>query len=213
MDTIYTIGHSTHSIARLIELLRAHSITAVCDVRSKPYSRLNPQFNREALKSALAGASIQYVFLGAELGARSEDPECYCNGQVQFDLLAKTELFKAGIQRVISGAGKYRVALLCAEKEPLDCHRTILVSRVLSESGVLVKHIHSDGRSEEHSNALKRLVGTLRLPPSDMFRAEEVVVREAYALQARQIAYQKKDTFDSQQGEQQAPRDVAEGRT
>src|SRR6266446_5531061 len=129
VDTVYTIGHSTHTIEKLIALLKDHGITALCDVRSQPYSRMNPQFNREPLKQALRDSGILYVFLGAELGARSEDKSCYRNGQVQYDLLARTDLFKRGIERVKDGAHRYRLALMCAEKEPLDCHRTILVSR------------------------------------------------------------------------------------
>jgi uncharacterized protein (DUF488 family) len=189
-DTVYTIGHSTHSIGRFVELLRQHSVTAVCDVRSRPYSRVNPQFNRETLKEALANASIKYVFLGEELGARTDDRSCYCNGKVQYDLLAKTDLFKKGIDRVKKGAHEYRLALMCAEKEPLDCHRTILVSRILSEGGMTIRHILADGRIEEHSHALKRLIGMLRVPSSDMFRSEEAVIKDAYAKQGQQIAYQ-----------------------
>src|SRR6266508_1360483 len=112
---VYTIGHSTHSIERLIELLSRHEISVVCDVRSKPYSRMNPQFNREALKDVLRNAGIKYVFLGKELGARSEDKSCYRNGQVQYDLLAQTKLFQEGIKRIKEGAKDYRIALMCAE--------------------------------------------------------------------------------------------------
>ena len=201
-DTVYTIGHSTHSIGRFVELLRQHSVTAVCDVRSRPYSRVNPQFNRETLKEALVKASIKYVFLGEELGARTDDRSCYCNGKVQYDLLAETELFKKGIDRVKNGAHEYRLALMCAEKEPLDCHRTILVSRVLSEDGITIQHILADGRIEEHSQALKRLIGMLRVPSSDMFRSEETVIKDAYAKQGQQIAYQEEFIDEAPRGDQ-----------
>src|SRR5581483_1874460 len=189
-ETIYTVGHSTHSLERFIDLLKQQSIAVVCDVRSKPYSRVNPQFNREHLKDSLAKASIKYLFLGRELGARTDDRNCYCNGKVQYELLAKTEPFKEGIDRVLKGAQEFRIALMCAEKEPLDCHRTILVSRALADRGMQITHILGDGRTEDHSNALKRLVKILRLPSSDMFRSEETVIQDAYAKQAQQIAYQ-----------------------
>ncbi len=191
IDTVYTIGHSTHPIGRFIELLHQHSVTAVCDVRSRPYSRVNPQFNRDAVKDALADASIKYVFLGKELGARTDDRNCYCNGKVQYELLAETDIFKKGINRVKKGASEYRIALMCAEKEPLDCHRTILVARVLSEDGMAVRHILADGTIEEHSHTLKRLIGRLRVPSTDMFRSEESVIKDAYAKQGEQIAYQE----------------------
>jgi len=190
-DAVYTIGHSTHSIERFIELLRRHTITALCDVRSRPYSRMNPQFNREALKEALAHASIKYAFLGKELGARTEDRSCYCNGKVQYDLLAKTDLFKKGIDRVKKGANQYRIALMCAEKEPLDCHRAILVARVLSEDGMTIRHILADGTIEEHPDALKRLIAMLRVSSSDMFRSEAAVLEDAYNKKGHQIAYQE----------------------
>ncbi|MCL2716981.1 MAG: DUF488 domain-containing protein, partial [Alphaproteobacteria bacterium] len=157
VDAVYTIGHSTHTVEKLITLLNVQGVTALCDVRSTPYSRMNPQFNRDSLKVALGEAGIGYVFLGAELGARSEDKSCYRRGQLQFDLLARTEPFLRGIERVISGASRYRVALMCAEKEPLDCHRTILVSRSLFECGVPIRHILADGTTEDHALAIERL--------------------------------------------------------
>jgi len=207
-DAIYTIGHSTQSIERLIELLKSHSITAICDVRSQPYSRMNPQFNREPLKDALRAAGIKYVFLGKELGARSEDRSCYRNGQVQYDLLAQADLFKHGIDRVKEGARSYRVALLCAEKEPLECHRTILVSRRLFEEGLLIKHILGDGQIEEHEHAIKRLISKLRIPEGDMFRSSDAVVSEAYARQGNEIAY-REQTLDTSASER-LPRQSAQ---
>jgi uncharacterized protein (DUF488 family) len=201
-EVVYTIGHSTHSIERFIELLRRNSITALCDVRSRPYSRVNPQFSREALKEALTHASIKYVFLGKELGARTEDRSCYCNGKVQYDLLAKTELFKKGIDRVKKGANEYRIALMCAEKEPLDCHRTILVARVLSENGMTIRHILADGAIEEHSHALQRLIAMLRVLCSDMFRSEAAVIEDAYNQKGHQIAYQEELSEDASKMDQ-----------
>jgi uncharacterized protein (DUF488 family) len=197
VDAIYTIGHSTHTIEKLMSLLKEHGITALCDVRSRPYSRMNPQFNREPLKQALRDAGIVYVFLGAELGARSEDKSCYRDGQIQYDLLARTDLFKRGIERVKEGAQRYRLALMCAEKEPLECHRTILVSRTLFEDGVPIKHILADGAIEDHAHAIERLVAMLRIPGNDMFRSGDAVMREAYARQGNQIAYREQSPESS----------------
>jgi uncharacterized protein (DUF488 family) len=152
-DAIYTVGHSTHPQERFINLLLSHGVTAVSDVRSKPYSRVNPQFNREQLKQALRMHEISYVFLGKELGARSDDPSCYEDGKVQYDRLAKTPLFESAIKRILIGSQKHRVALMCAEKEPLECHRTILVARHLVAAGAEVKHILADGRLESQGEA------------------------------------------------------------
>jgi uncharacterized protein (DUF488 family) len=190
-DAVHTIGHSTHSIERFMALLRQYSVTALCDVRSRPYSRMNPQFNREPLKKDLRKAGIKYVFLGEELGARSEDKSCYRNGQVQYDLLAKTALFRRGIDRIKDGVRQYHVVLMCAEKEPLECHRTILVARRLFEEGVPVMHIHADGHVEEQSQAIERLITMLRVPTADMFRSHDAVVSDAYVHQAERIAYRE----------------------
>src|SRR5215475_16107430 len=106
---ISTVGHSNHPIQSFLDLLTRHTITAVADVRSTPYSRFNPQFRREKLQASLAEAGIQYVFLGAELGARSQDPSCYdADGRVSYAKLARTELFRSGIQRLITGSAQYR---------------------------------------------------------------------------------------------------------
>lgn len=186
---VYTVGHSTHSIETFLALLKSADITAIGDVRSQPYSRLNPQFSRNELKSALSAVGIKYVFLGKELGARSKDTSCYRNGQVQYELLAKTDLFKKGIERVKEGAEKYRIALMCAEKDPLDCHRTILVSRTLEEQHIAVKHILATGKIESHLHAMERLISKLHIPKEDMFRSHDVALAEAYQKQADQIAY------------------------
>jgi len=192
-SVVYTIGHSNHAPERFLELLERHGIAAVVDVRSRPYSRMNPQFNRENLKRLLQAADIGYVFLGRELGARSEDPACYAGSKVQYERLAATELFRQGLDRVCEGLETYRLALMCAEKEPLDCHRTILVARHLRARGVAVQHILEDGGLERHEETLARLRERLRLPESDLFRSEEEVLEDAYRMQGERIAYEAEE--------------------
>ncbi|MEE8453919.1 MAG: DUF488 domain-containing protein, partial [Limibaculum sp.] len=145
---VYTVGHSTLPLAGFLGVLARNEITVLADVRSSPYSRFNPQFNREPLNDELRARSISYVFLGRELGARSDDPSCYASGQVQFDRLARTKLFESGIERIRTGASDHRIALMCAEHEPLECHRTILVARELEKCGVEIRHILSSGQVE-----------------------------------------------------------------
>jgi uncharacterized protein (DUF488 family) len=118
---VFTIGHSTHSIEKFIALLTMHGIQAVADVRSSPFSKFNPQFNRENLQNSLKASGIRYVFLGKELGARSEDPACYVADKVQYDRLAKTPLFQSGLDRVIEGANNYRIAY---DQSELQAKRT-----------------------------------------------------------------------------------------
>ena len=156
---------------------------------------MNPQFNREELKNALKADGISYVFLGKELGARSEDPACYENGKVKYDQLARTDSFANGIERVKEGMKKYCVALMCAEKEPLECHRTILVARRLVACGIDVQHIHGDGKLESHADALMRLVALLNLPQADLFNPpQEDLFAAAYRAQEERIAYDKTPT-------------------
>jgi uncharacterized protein (DUF488 family) len=166
----------------------------VADVRSTPYSRFNPQFRREKLQAALAEAGIQYVFLGEELGARTQDPACYdAEGRVSYARLARTELFRNGLQRLITGMADHRISLMCAEREPLECHRTILVARELVREGVPVTHILADGTLESHEHALQRLAASLKLVDGDLFSDPTQRTEEAYDLQAARIAYVKKD--------------------
>ena len=186
---VLTIGHSTHSPEAFVALLRKHGVAAVADVRSAPYSRFNPQFNREGLEQDLIARGMTYVFLGRELGARSDDRSCYENGRVQYARLARTDLFRRGIDRVVAGANEHRVALMCAEKEPLECHRTLLVARALAERGVLVGHILADGRLEAHEATIERLFGLLGLPDRDLFRSKEELIAEVLVRQEERVAY------------------------
>ncbi len=186
---IHTIGHSNHPAERFVGLLRQHAIEVVADVRSIPYSRFNPQFRRETLTASLAEAGIGYVFLGEELGARSKDPNCYEGGRVSFARLARSDLFRTGLDRLLLGAREHRIAIMCAEREPLECHRTILVARELERSGVPVTHILSDGTLEPNSRTLTRLVADLKLGQTDLFRDEAQLIEEAYEARAKQVAF------------------------
>ena len=188
-SVIYTVGHSTHTIEMLLNLLEQNDITAIADVRSSPFSRHNPQFNKDTLSAELRKRGIAYVFVGKELGARSNDPSCYESGKVRYGRLAKTSVFKTGIERVLSGAQKYRIALMCAEKEPLDCHRTLLVSRALEQRGVSIVHILADGRTEAQTQTMSRLLDLVGLPQVDMFRSHDELVATACELREERIAY------------------------
>jgi len=191
-EHVYTIGHSTHSTEKLIQLLAGHDVTTVADVRSQPYSRINPQFNRESLRAELRTVGITYVFLGRELGARSEDRGCYIAGQVQYDLLARTALFQEGLMRIAQGVGSHRIALMCAEKDPLTCHRAILVCRHLAVRGIAAQHILEDGQLESHEDAVMRLLAELDISERDLFRTRDDLIIEAYSRRGQQIAYSEK---------------------
>ena len=194
MDTgILTIGHSNHSLDGFLMLLSRHRVTAVADVRSAPYSRFRPHFNRKALEASLDARGIRYAFFGRELGGRPDDPVCYEGGRVDYERVAATRGFRDGIARVIDAASRHRVALMCAEKEPLDCHRTLLVARALDAAGATVEHILADGALEPHGRAMDRLLAAFDLNPDcDLIRKREELVADAIALQARRVAYVSK---------------------
>lgn len=208
---IFTIGHSNHTIETFIELLHQHQVTALVDVRSSPYSRRFPQFNQSALKTALKTVNIAYVPLGDNLGARPRDRNCYIDGMARYDLIAATEAFKVGLNRLIQGSEKYQISLMCAEQDPIVCHRAILICPHLKNAGLEIYHIHKNGDLESNEdlenrvlkqnnlyklsadleNNIKQLslfdlqpIQTLEKPLS---RAE--LVEKAYQLQSEKVAY------------------------
>ncbi len=197
-DLIYTIGHSNNTMENFISLLRRHGITAVVDVRSSPTSGYNPQFNGNALSVALRKEKIAYVFMGKELGGRPDDPSDYENGRANYSRMADKPAFREGIDRLIKNAAKYRMALLCAEKEPLECHRTIMVSRALHKSGINIKHILADGNIEDHKDTETRLVKSLGIKPN-LFEPSSPaeLIEKAYNQQAIKIAYKPKHEKDN----------------
>jgi uncharacterized protein (DUF488 family) len=196
-ETIFTIGHSNRALPEFLALLVENELTAVADVRSQPYSRMNPQFNRESLAEFLGKHEIAYVFLGEELGARSRDPACYVDGKVQYDALAQTKLFEHGLDRVEKGALRYRLALMCAEKEPLACHRFILVARHLARRGFQVRHIIDSHVVEDHEASVARLLVQLRMDSMHLFGNQDDLVKLAYERQAAKIAFSQEETVEA----------------
>lgn len=204
---LFTIGHSNLSIEAFVSLLQKHGITAVADVRSQPYSRYLPHFNQSEIKDSLSSAGIQYVFLGKELGARPEDLSCYdIGGKALYERIAATPLFSEGIQRLLKGATSYKLSLMCAEKDPITCHRTILVCHKIREFDLQIKHILSNGNLESHEDLSERLLskfnkGKKSNEPIQLslfefdpkVKEERVDLETAYRRQGLEIAYVSKE--------------------
>ena len=186
MNTLFTIGHSDHIAGQLVSLLQLHGVKAVADVRSHPYSQRLPQFNRESLSTALEAANIGYVFLGRELGARRDEQECYVDGRAEYGLIAKTAAFQEGLKRVKQGLAKMPIALLCAEHDPITCHRMILVCRHLRAACPLIQHILRDGRLESNQQAETRLIREFSDGDSN---ATPLIIERAYDAQGQHIAF------------------------
>jgi uncharacterized protein (DUF488 family) len=173
----------------LLQILKTNQVSAVADIRSEPYSGFNPQFGRESLKAALETAGMDYVFLGDELGAHPKDPACYKGNKVQYKLMAKTRLFQHGLKRVVTGSVRHRIALMCAEKEPLECHRSVLISLALEALGMDVSHILEDGTVETQNETMNRLLKKYGLNGPDLFRTKDQLIEEACARQEQEFAY------------------------
>ena len=261
---VFTIGHSNHEPGAFAALLRQHGVDVVVDVRSAPYSRYLPHFNKEFLEETLRRAGIGYVFKGQELGGQPAERALYDDGgRVSYERLADTAAFKEGMTYVLgaaavhpstgsgrtaagNAAGSGRTAaspaagpartavdgaarpgstaedarvgsgrtaadtatgsgradgsaaggmtLMCSEKEPLECHRTLLIGQALAERGAAVAHIHADGSLESHADAMNRLLDSFKLPHhGDLFRSREAVLEDAVARQARRVGARWRD--------------------
>ena len=190
--TVLTIGHSTNAVDAFLALVQRHGVGAVADVRSVPYSRFNPDFNREPLARSLAVHRVAYVFLGRELGGRPDDPSCYDGGRVSYERVGATASFRRGLDRVVRGAARRRIVLMCAEREPLQCHRALLVAPALVARGVPVGHILGDGRLETHAAAMDRLLAMQGMSDeveqrSLFSRHRDERIRDAIAEQAKRV--------------------------
>lgn len=195
MDTVYTIGHSTHPFDEFLQLLSLHSINCLIDVRSHPYSQYNPQYNKETLITELDWNGIIYAHFGKEFGARHTrlsllDKE----GQVDFHKVYQTEAFLYGVKRLEEACDQgYQVALMCSEGDPLDCHRFSMISYYLSKAGWDMSHILPDGEVVSNADLENQMVKTLwdKIPQTTLFEqvTPEQQLEAAYAIIMKKVAY------------------------
>ena len=182
---LLTIGHSNLTADRFIGLLKNAGLNAIADVRSVPFSRWCPWFSAKALTQRLGEEGISYIALGDALGGRPRDPKLYREGVADYEAMAARVEFATGLARVVDASARQRVCLLCAEGEPLDCHRCLLVGRALAEHGLSVGHIRADGTVEPHAATEERL---LAIGGADLFRDRRENLAEAYRRAARAVA-------------------------
>lgn len=191
--TLYSIGYATKPIETFLAQLKHYDITAIADVRSVPYSKAFFDYHQGALDNTLRQNDIRYVFLGEELGPRSKDPAHYdTNQQVRFDLLSQSELFQKGINRLNKGLqNNWRIALMCAEKDPANCHRSLLIGRALQTShNIELQHITHTGELEPQNEMDTRLT-EIHNTHNDLFCSSEEKIELAYQAQNRLKAYRK----------------------
>lgn len=193
---LFSIGHSNIPAERFVALLRAANVGAVADVRSTPASRFCPWFSAKNLASLLAREGMDYLYYGDALGGRPRDRSLYCDGVADYEAMARQPEFKTGIERLLveaaeRGAGG-RICLTCAERDPLDCHRCLLVARALAGRGLTIGHILHDGRIEPH-NAIERRLLELVDGDRDLFATgQSEQLAAAYRRRARAVAYRAK---------------------
>jgi uncharacterized protein (DUF488 family) len=188
-NQIYSIGYASFSISDFLKALLNYDIDVVADVRSQPYSRFKPEFNRENLKTVLKNSNIGYAFLGDQCGARIDDPDCYVDGKIDFNRVAQNKEFQKGLKRLKKAMENYRIAIMCAERDPINCHRTVLICRNLCFEHIVIKHIVGNGLIEDHLDTERRLIRIHKLDQSLLYLSDAERLEEAYNLQGKIITY------------------------
>ena len=186
---ILTIGHSNHEVAQFIGRLVQHEITAVADVRSSPHSGRFPQYCKNAIRDSLHEVGIAYVFLGDVLGGRPAADLVSPEGFADYPRMARQPFFLSGLGRLKQGADRYQLAMMCAEADPADCHRALLIGRQLAACGLPVEHIHRDGSIESHSKLEDRLLTLASLGHEDLFSTLGERIDAAYRHRAARFAW------------------------
>jgi uncharacterized protein (DUF488 family) len=192
---LFSIGHSNIPAERFVAMLRAANVGVIADVRSTPASRFCPWFSAKTLAPALAREGIDYLFYGDVLGGRPRDQNLYCDGIADYEAMARQLEFQAAIERLLADASHHTeggLCLMCAERDPLDCHRCLLVARAVAGRGMTIGHILHDGRIEPHTAIEKRLL-ELANKECDLFATgQDGQLTAAYRCRARAVAYRAK---------------------
>jgi uncharacterized protein (DUF488 family) len=195
--TLLSIGHSQHQVGYFIDLLKSHDVNYVLDVRSTPYSQFATSYNRENIKKILKNNGIEYAFMGEFFGARPKDSSLYSlKGYLDFEKVENSSRFKKGFDNVVKGVKQgYRIAFMCTEKDPIECHRTILVSYAFYKVGYSIEHIMPDNTIQTQQDINERLLD-MYYPDRNQFSlfesenlSEEQYLVEAYKKQNEKIGY------------------------
>jgi len=193
---LFSIGHSNLSAERFLAMLQSAGVNVVADVRSTSYSRFCPWFSQKPLAAALSAAGINYAAMGDALGGPPRDDTLYRDDVADYEAMATVPDYIIGLERLIEAAAHARLCLMCAEREPLDCHRCLLVARSLAERGVAVGHILHDGSVEAHAATEQRLLAIDEKADQhacDLFATgQRQRLAAAYRRRARTVGYRRK---------------------
>ncbi len=191
---VFTIGHSAHSFDLFLQLIKQHGVEELIDVRTSPYSRWASDFNRETLEMSLEKAGIGYAHMGGALGGRPRSLDLYDSDWIaDYELMATTDDFDEDIRQLERIAEERVVCLLCSERQPEDCHRTLLVSEALVTREISARHILATGLLEDHERVIERLMidyqRKAKSPDMGMFLSQEQTRKAALRWQAKQVAF------------------------
>jgi uncharacterized protein (DUF488 family) len=198
-DRLFSIGHSNLEFPRFVQLLRQAGVTAIADVRSQPYSKWLPWTNRPNLEQMLREHEINYQFMGDLLGGRPRQSDVYdSEGRVDYDRVQSTSAFRKGLEQLSRGLKELRIAMLCSEPDPIDCHRGLLIAPAMKEHGFEATHIHSDGTLESQAQFEARLIDSTGVGSGildGLFAASlseedhRQILGDAYRIQSRRKAF------------------------
>ena len=196
---IYTIGHSNYSVEKLLDMLKIYEIDCVIDIRGTPYSKYNVQFNKETIRKTLTDRGYLYIYMGKEFAVQRMNKSSYTKeGYADFEKSMRDEHFLEGIKRLKNGLNKgYKIALMGAMQDPINCHRAILVGRALREKGFNVKHILHEGtlasQEELEERILEKYFSTRNQLTIDALLGQEPtkeeLIIESYRKSNREIGY------------------------
>jgi uncharacterized protein (DUF488 family) len=186
---LFSIGHSNIAAERFLALLRDVGVDTIADVRSTPFSRRFPWFSGKALAATLTQHGMTYLAYGDALGGRPRDAALFRDGVADYEAMARQPDFQMGLDRLIADAARSRVCLMCAEREPLDCHRCLLVARSLAERGLTIGHILHDGTVEPHTATEQRLLALTGTSDDLFVTGQDERLASAYRRRARAAAY------------------------
>jgi len=196
---LFSIGHSNIAEQQFLALLRGAGVTSIADVRSVPHSRFYPWFSQKQLSASLAAADIGYAAMGDTLGGRPRDDGLYRDGVADYEAMAARPEYAAGLGRLLDAVARSQVCVLCAEREPLDCHRCLLVARSVGKRGLTVGHILHDGSIEPHAETEQRLLALRGYGDDrDLFASgQHERLAAAYRRRGHAVAFRRKATTRS----------------
>ena len=193
-NPIHTVGHSNMSAEELVGMLKQRGITQVIDVRSTPYSRYVPHFNRDNIRATLERNGTGYTHMGDALGGRPQDDRLYDrDGRANYELMAQEKTFQDRVRQMEEMTEDSHILLMCTEADPMRCHRTLLVSQELASRGADIIHLMRDGQQESHEETMEKLLELWKfLRDGDTGMTRRQLIKEAVRNQAAEVAYRRK---------------------